>query len=747
MKSFGTDLNRGLGRVAGIAAKGAGLIGAAVVGAGVAAFKMGQQFDDAYDTIRVGTGATGKALEALKDDFRGVVSSVPTDFESASTAVADLNTRLGLTGEPLQQMAGQVLELSRLTGTDLSSNIQSVSRVFGDWGVETENQSDTLDALFRASQSTGIGVDQLAGKLVQFGAPLRQMGFDFETSTALLSSFEREGVNAELVMGSMRIALGKFAREGVTDTNAALTDLIESIANAGSEGEATALSMEYFGARAGSDMAAAIREGRFSVEELVDVISNGGETIMQASEDTRSFTESWQQFKNNAMLALEPVVVRVFDTLSEKMDEFGGWWEDNGDDVIATVTAIKNAFVALWDAASTVSAELHALMEDVKVSYARATTSLEESSDRFTTSTSTSWSRFTTSLSDSWSRFTTSLSDSWNRFSTSMSGSWNRFTTSLSDSWGRFTTSISDSWNRLSSSLTESWARLSASLSESWNRLTTSLSESWNRLTSSVSDGMDRLVGWFQGLPGRITSALGDLRSLLAQKGRDLIEGFIGGITGKAKGIGSAIGGAVTGAWDKLASGGPVGDGAMPGSGSAVQRLSGFMRSTGIGHRVTSTFRPGDKGFHGLGRAVDFAGTRPGVNTPELRAIQRAFLPLAGSLKELIGPDPSMNFKNGRRFSYNSATQRAHQNHVHTALATGAFFDKPQFLVGENPSSAGEWVLPDEKLRAAVREEAGGADRGGSPLVIHVHGSVIHERELGDLVGRKLAEFNRRNGR
>jgi hypothetical protein len=34
-----------------------------------------------------------------------------------------------------------------------------------------------MDKLFGAGQAFGIGLDSLAGKLVQFGAPLRQMGF------------------------------------------------------------------------------------------------------------------------------------------------------------------------------------------------------------------------------------------------------------------------------------------------------------------------------------------------------------------------------------------------------------------------------------------------------------------------------------------------------------------------------------------------------------------------------------------
>jgi phage-related minor tail protein len=75
--------------------------------------------------------------------------------------------------------------------------IAGSSRLFGDWSIAAEDTAGTMDYLFRVSQSTGIGVNDLSAKLVQFGAPLRQLGFDLETSAAMLGKFEKEGVNTE----------------------------------------------------------------------------------------------------------------------------------------------------------------------------------------------------------------------------------------------------------------------------------------------------------------------------------------------------------------------------------------------------------------------------------------------------------------------------------------------------------------------------------------------------------------------
>lgn len=314
MRSMGTNLTMSV--TAPIVAMGAGIVIAA------------NQVDDAYDTIRVGTGATGDALLGLQEDFHAVFGEVPASAQEVGTAIADLNTRLGLTGEPLQQMSTQFLELSRITGTDVATNIEQVTRVFGDWGVAADEQSEKLDYLFKVSQATGIGIDQLSTLMVQYGAPLRQMGFDYDTAAAMIGKFNKEGVNTELVMGSMRIALGKMAQEGITDANEALEIIIERIKEAGSVGEANAIAIEMFGARAGPDMAAAIREGRFEIEGLVTDLNNSSDSIITAANDTKDLNEMLSEMKAKVIEAVEPLgtsLRQAFESLEPALDKVIGF--------------------------------------------------------------------------------------------------------------------------------------------------------------------------------------------------------------------------------------------------------------------------------------------------------------------------------------------------------------------------------------------------------------------------------------
>jgi TP901 family phage tail tape measure protein len=277
----------------------------AAAAVGVAMAKIGSSWNDARDAIIVGTGASGKALDGLIASSKKVAGTVPNDFGDVGKAIADVNTRLGLTGPELETVSKKALDLSRITGTDLSNNIRSSARVVRDWGLDATEAGAVMDMMFRASQNTGIGFDTLGDKVVQFGAPMRQFGFSMEESIALLAGFEQQGVNTETVMAGLRQGLARIARAG-EDPIETFRRVTEEIKNAGSAGEANTLALEVFGARAGPDMAAAIREGRFEIDELVASLGSSEGSIDDAAEATLRFSDRMAMVRNRIIAALGP---------------------------------------------------------------------------------------------------------------------------------------------------------------------------------------------------------------------------------------------------------------------------------------------------------------------------------------------------------------------------------------------------------------------------------------------------------
>ena len=292
--------------------------GKAVVEAGKYMKDLGTSFDDAADAIRIGTGATGDALDGLLDDFDAVYKSVPTTMEDASKAIADYNTRLGLTGPQLQEISKQAIQVSDMLGDDLGSVIEESSQAFQQWNIDADDMGGAMDYIFKVSQSTGMGFTDLMADMQKFGPQLQEMGYSFETASALMGQLDKAGVNTDEVLGAMKKSVATLAKEGISASDG-LAMYYEKIKNAGTAAEAASIASEIFGTRAGSTMAAAIRDGSLAVADLTAELQENGETIAGAADDTYDFAERLQVMKQGLEVALKPMANTVFDGLNKFM--------------------------------------------------------------------------------------------------------------------------------------------------------------------------------------------------------------------------------------------------------------------------------------------------------------------------------------------------------------------------------------------------------------------------------------------
>jgi len=297
------------------------LAGGAVV-AGKALFDMGSQFDEAYDSIRVGTGASGQAFDDLKESMRTVATEsigVGSDMGAIGSTLADLNTRLGLTGEPLEKMTSQFLQLQNL-GVD--ADINEVSKAMSGFGVEAKDMPAALDELFQISQATGLTITELSNSAVKAGPSLRGFGFSMADSAALVGQMDKAGLDADKTLQSMQRALAEFAAEG-RDAPEALKETIGSIEdfiNAGDEAAAIDMAAGIFGTRGAAQFVDAVKTGTLSVEDFMGATGATSDTIGDLAEETADFGEKWDQFKNQILVALEPVATELYKSLGPALD-------------------------------------------------------------------------------------------------------------------------------------------------------------------------------------------------------------------------------------------------------------------------------------------------------------------------------------------------------------------------------------------------------------------------------------------
>lgn len=311
-----SGLGKGLKIAGAVGAAGVVAIGTAAVAATKGLFDLGQSYKDASNTIRIGTGATGEALDELNDSMKEVYQSVPTSLDDASTAIADLNTRLGLTGDNLETMAEQSLMVTKTLGDDTSGVIEESSQAFQQWNIAAEDMSSEMDYIFKVSQSTGMGFTDLMSTMQSSGASLQALGYSFDESAAMIGSLQKAGLDENVVLGAMKKGLGSVAEAG-GDVQATMTDYIQKIQSAETETDKIAIASEIFGKKAAPSMVQAIDRGALSADELTKSLQDSSESILGAAEDTYTLSDRWEMLKSKGANMLEPMANKVLEIATD----------------------------------------------------------------------------------------------------------------------------------------------------------------------------------------------------------------------------------------------------------------------------------------------------------------------------------------------------------------------------------------------------------------------------------------------
>lgn len=312
------------------------LAGGMLAGLGKGLYEVGSVFDNVNDTIRVGTGASGESLQSMVDIAKRIGRSVPEEYSKIGSTVADLNTRLGLSGETLEKVASQYLEAGRLLGQDV--DINKTTAAFSAFGLKGDEVSAAMDNLFRVSQATGAGMNELASAAQQAAPSMKTLGFSFEDTIAMVGAFDKAGLNSTAVMAALSKGLVTLAKKGEDPKQAfqRVTSEIQDFLNKGNEAAALELASKIFGTRGAMQFVQAMKTGQLSAGDMMKSIGATDDSILGLAEETMDFAEQWQLLKNRAMEALEPLGSAVFtwlgDTMAEllpKFQELAGWVKQN----------------------------------------------------------------------------------------------------------------------------------------------------------------------------------------------------------------------------------------------------------------------------------------------------------------------------------------------------------------------------------------------------------------------------------
>ena len=335
---------------------------APIVAIGASVFHAVETFDEAMARLRVGTGAAGDELKNLERDFKAVFGTVPAGANEIADAMAELNTRLGLTGNSLQDATRSAVELGEIMRIDATQAIQKTAQAMAIFQLPAGEFTSVLDKMFVTSQKTGIGIDALTANLQAYGPVLRNASFTMDESIALFGQLEAAGSDASRVFPGLNAFFRKAADNG-QDLRKSLESVISRIQEAADSASALPIATEAFGVEGAQRLITAIRGGAFEIDELVNSLNDADGAIVKMAKETRTNTQRIKIFQRQ-ILELQVNMVDFLGPAGLWIAAFGGLFAGIGPILIAlpylirgvnalTVATFKNTGATLKNAAAT----------------------------------------------------------------------------------------------------------------------------------------------------------------------------------------------------------------------------------------------------------------------------------------------------------------------------------------------------------------------------------------------------------
>ena len=306
---------------------------AGIVAAGTASVAAWKEVDASLDSVIAKTGATGASLEEMKGIIEEIATTVPADFNTVASSVAEVSTRFDLSGQELEELSTAFIKFAELNNTDVAGSIDNVSAMMNAWGLDAGDAAKVLDTLNAVGQQTGVSADELASILQSNALSFKEMGYNVAEAAVLLGNMEKNGVDASAGVTALRKAMVKAVNDG-TDLNTVIAEWEALMASSASEAEKLAATEDIFGSRAFAQLYNAISEGNISFTEINasmgDFSGNLEKTFQATLDPIDEFTTTMNELKLlGAEIGSEvlPVLVDILKDLKPILDDVREAWE------------------------------------------------------------------------------------------------------------------------------------------------------------------------------------------------------------------------------------------------------------------------------------------------------------------------------------------------------------------------------------------------------------------------------------
>lgn len=325
---------------------------APITAAGSASVVAFNEVDAGLDVITQKTGASGAALDSMKESAKNLATQIPTDFATAGAAIGEVNTRFGLTGQELEDLSGKFIQFAQLNNVDVSDAVDATQKALSAFGLDASYAGGLLDRLNQVGQQTGVSVDTLTDGLVQNGTAFQEMGLNIDQAAIAMGQMEKSGANSETVMQGLRKALKSATEQGIP-LDQALLNLQDTIKNGTGSVDGLTAAYDLFG-KSGDQIYGAVQNGSLDFAALAQASDDAGGSVVNTFNETLDPADKFQTTLNQLKITgsevgetLLEMLIPVLEKLNDGLKKLNDWWTSMSPETQQMIIVIAGIVAAV----------------------------------------------------------------------------------------------------------------------------------------------------------------------------------------------------------------------------------------------------------------------------------------------------------------------------------------------------------------------------------------------------------------
>ncbi|HJA90024.1 MAG TPA: phage tail tape measure protein [Candidatus Jeotgalibaca merdavium] len=319
-----------------------------LIGVGVAAAKVGGDFEAQMSRVKAISGATGDTFEQMKQ--QAIDLGAKTAFSAKESAAGMENlASAGFNAQEIMQAMPGLLDLAAVSGGDVAMASENAASALRQFGIDASDAGHVADVFARAAADTNAECNDMGYALKYAGTAAHTAGWSFESTAAAIGIMSNAGIKGEQAGTTLRGALtrlmnptdamyNKFQELGIAINNhdgsmkslsEIIAELREKTKGLGDDQRNSALAT-IFGTNALSGMLALIDAGPEKLDSLTKSLQNSDgaadEMARTMQDNANSSIEQMMGALESAAIVIQkilaPSIRKVADAISGLVEKF-----------------------------------------------------------------------------------------------------------------------------------------------------------------------------------------------------------------------------------------------------------------------------------------------------------------------------------------------------------------------------------------------------------------------------------------